>query len=225
MFNPEKLLGGLLLGGSRRRSGIGSLVSSGAALGLVGVAIEAVEHFMDQSKIPASGPPPLRGSSIQSSSNAVPPPSPVGAAPPPPPPGTAASPARSPDEMPAAPSSPEAGMHAVLMIRAMIAAANADGVIDETERNRILKKLEALNLSDEEHSFIVKELLSPVNLDQIAVQVDSIETAENVYTVSLLAIDIDTDAERTYMRTLAKKLGLNDSILDKIHGGLGIERP
>lgn len=116
-------------------------------------------------------------------------------------------------------------MRAVLMIRAMIAAANADGVIDETERNRILKKLEAVNLSDEEHSFIVKELLSPADLDQIAAQVDSMETAENVYTVSLLAIDIDTDAERTYMRTLANKLGLDDSILDKIHGDLGIERP
>jgi uncharacterized membrane protein YebE (DUF533 family) len=225
MFNPEKLLGGLLLGGSRRRSGIGSLVSSGAALGLVGVAIEAVEHFMDQSKPPASAPPPLGRSPIQSSSNAVPPPSPGGTAPPPPPPGTAASPPRSPDEIPAAPSPPEAGMRAVLMIRAMIAAANADGVIDETERNRILKKLEAVNLSDEEHSFIVKELLSPADLDQIAAQVDSMETAENVYTVSLLAIDIDTDAERTYMRTLANKLGLDDSILDKIHGDLGIERP
>jgi hypothetical protein len=29
MFNPEKLLGGLLLSGSRRRSGIGSLISKG----------------------------------------------------------------------------------------------------------------------------------------------------------------------------------------------------
>lgn len=224
MFNPEKLLGGLLLSGSRRRSGIGSLISSGAALGLVGVAMEAVEHFMDQSKPPASAPPPLERSPIQSSSNAVPPPSPGGAAPPPPPPGTAASPPRSPDEIPPEPSPPESGMRAVLMIRAMIAAANADGVIDDTERNRILKKLEALSLSDEEHSFIVKELLSPADLDQIAVQVDSMETAENVYTVSLLAIDIDTDAERTYMRTLANKLGLDDSILDKIHGELGIER-
>jgi uncharacterized membrane protein YebE (DUF533 family) len=91
MFNPEKLLGGLLMGGSRRRSGMGSLVSSGVALGLVGVAVEAVEHFMDKSKTPASAPPP------------------------------------------------EGDRQPVLMIRAMIAAANADGVMDETERNRILK--------------------------------------------------------------------------------------
>jgi len=59
MFNPEKLLGGLLMGGSRRRSGLGSLLSSGAALGLAGVAMEAVEHFMDKSKSSASGLPPM----------------------------------------------------------------------------------------------------------------------------------------------------------------------
>jgi uncharacterized membrane protein YebE (DUF533 family) len=120
---------------------------------------------------------------------------------------------------------PETGRQAVLLIRAMIAAANADGAIDETERHRILEKLEEVKLSEEEHSFIVKELLSPVGLDQIADQVDSTETAKNVYTVSLLAIDIDTDAERTYMRTLAQRLGLYESILDRIHNELGIERP
>jgi uncharacterized membrane protein YebE (DUF533 family) len=225
MFNPEKLLGGLLMGGSRRRSGIGSLASSGIALGLVGVAMEAVEHFMDKSKTPASAPPPLGPSPIQASSPPIPPPSPGGIASPPPPPGAAASTPRPPDMTSPLPPSPEAGRQAVLMIRAMIAAANADGVIDETERNRILKKLEAVDLSDQEHSFIVKELLSPVGLDQIADQVDSMETAKNVYAVSLLAIDIDTDAERIYMKTLAQRLDLNESILDEIHGELGIERP
>lgn len=68
MFNPKKLLGGLLMGSSRRRIGLGNLISSGAALGLAGVALEAVEHFMDKSNsstsdLPPSGPPPFRSSS------------------------------------------------------------------------------------------------------------------------------------------------------------------
>ena len=225
MFNPEKLLGGLLMGGSRRRSGIGSLVSSGAALGLVGVAMEAVEHFMEKSKTSASMPPPFEQSPIQSSSPGGPPPVPGAATSPPPPPGTKAAPQEPANAIPAVPPLPEPGNRTVLLIRAMIAAANADGVIDETERNRILKKLEAVSLSHQEHAFIVKELLSPVGLDQIAAQVDSMETAKNVYTVSLLAIDIDTDAERTYMRTMAQRLNLTDSILNEIHDELGIERP
>ena len=35
MFNPERLLGGLLSSGMRGRSGLGSLMTGGAALGLV----------------------------------------------------------------------------------------------------------------------------------------------------------------------------------------------
>ena len=227
MFNPEKLLGGLLMGGSRRRSGLGSLLSSGTALGLAGVAMEAVEHFMNQSKPPASGssssePPPIQTSA---SSPPLPPgvttpplPPGVSAAAPPPPPPSASLGSESVDTT-------EVGQEAVLLIRAMIAAANADGVIDEEERNRILKKLETMDLSDQEHSFIVKELLSPAGLEDIVAQIKSPEMAKMVYTVSLLAIEVDTDAERAYMKTLAQQLSLNESDLNDIYRTLTIEKP
>lgn len=107
----------------------------------------------------------------------------------------------------------------------MIAAANADGVIDQEERNRILGKLETVNLSDQEHSFVVRELLSPVDMENIVTAVKSQEMAKQVYTVSLLAIEVDTDAERTYINTLAQRLGLEESDIDDIHRKLGIEKP
>ena len=227
MFNPEKLLGGLLMGGSRRRSGLGSLISSGAALGLAGVAMEAVEHFMDKSKPPASGSPPSVPPPLQASAPSQPPPAP-GVSTPPPPPGTtvAAPPPPSPSASIGSESvdATEAGQEAVLLIRAMIAAANADGVIDKDERNRILKKLETLDLSNQEHSFIVKELLFPAGLEDIAAQVKSPEMAKMFYTVSLLAIEVDTDAERTYMNTLAQRIGLTESDIDDIYRTLGIEK-
>ena len=51
MFNPEKLLGGLIRSSTRgSRGGLGGLVSGGAALGVLGVAMEAVEHYMNQPK-------------------------------------------------------------------------------------------------------------------------------------------------------------------------------
>ncbi|MGD9233499.1 MAG: DUF533 domain-containing protein [Desulfobacterales bacterium] len=227
MFNPEKLLGGLLMGGSRRRSGLGSLLSSGAALGLAGVAMEAVEHFMNQSKPPASGSSSSEPPPIQTSASS-PPPAP-GVATPPLPPGVSAAAPPPPPPPPASFGSEsvdltETGQQAVLLIRAMIAAANADGVIDEEERNRILKKLETMDLSDQEHSFIVKELLSPAELEDIVAQIKSPEMAKMVYTVSLLAIEIDTDAERAYMKTLARQLSLNESDLNDIYRTLGIEK-
>ena len=107
----------------------------------------------------------------------------------------------------------------------MIAAANADGVIDQDERNRILGKLETVDLSDQEHSFVVRELLSPVGMENIVTAVKSQEMAKQVYTVSLLAIEVDTDAERTYINTLAQRLGLDESDINDIHRKLGIEKP
>jgi uncharacterized membrane protein YebE (DUF533 family) len=218
MFNPEKLLGGLLMGGSRRRSGLGSLLSSGPALGLAGVAMEAVEHFMDKSKTPASGLPSSGPPPIQTSTSPGPPPAPGVATPPPPPPLPKSIGSESVD-------TGKTGQEAVLLIRAMIAAANADGVIDEEERNRILKKFETADLSDQEHSFIVKELLSPTGLEDIVAQVKSPEMAKKVYSVSLLAIEVDTDAEHTYMNTLARQMNLNESDLNDIYRTLKIEKP
>jgi uncharacterized membrane protein YebE (DUF533 family) len=49
--------------------------------------------------------------------------------------------------------------------------------------------------------------------------------AKQVYTVSLLAIEVDTDAERTYMNTLAQGLGLDETDITDIHRKLGIEKP
>ncbi|MDH3575783.1 MAG: tellurite resistance TerB family protein, partial [Desulfobacteraceae bacterium] len=79
-------------------------------------------------------------------------------------------------------------------------------------------------LSDQEHSFIVKELLSPAGLEDIVSQVKSPEMAKMVYTVSLLAIEVDTDAERAYMKTLAQQLSLNESDLNDIYRTLKIEK-
>jgi len=227
MFNPEKLLGGLLMGGSRRRSGLGSLISSGAALGLAGVAMEAVEHFMDKSKPPASGSPPSGPAPLQTSVPSQPPPAPGTSTPPPPPGATVAAPPPPPPSASFGSESVDAektGQEAVLLIRAMIAAANADGVIDEKERKQILKKLETVDLSDQEHSFIVKELLSPAGLEDIVAQVKSPEMAKMVYTVSLLAIEVDTDAEHIFMNTLARRLNLNESYLNDIYQTLKIEK-
>jgi uncharacterized membrane protein YebE (DUF533 family) len=228
MFNPEKLLGGLLMGGSRRRSGLGSLISSGAALGLAGVAMEAVGHFMEKSKTSTSGLPPSSPPPIQTTAPSQPQPAPGVSTPPPPPGATHSAPPPPPPSASIGSESVDTGkadQESVLMIRATIAAANADGVIDEEERNRILKKLEAVDLSDQEHSFIVKELLSPAGMEDIVSQVKTPDMAKKVYTVSLLTIEVDTDAERTYMNTLAQKLSLIESDLNDIYRTLGIVKP
>lgn len=219
MFNPEKLLGGLIRSSTRgSRGGLGSLISGGAALGILGVAMEAVEHYMN--KPSATAPPQPGAASTPSSSAAMgdgsvpsPPPPPLqssGPGPVPPPPPTATATASQPVE----------SSDSVLLIRAMIAAANADGVIDQTERNNILERLQSLELSPEEHAFIAKELLSPVEMEAILAGVTTPALAEQVYTVSLIAIEVDTDPERRYIATLADRLSLDPETLERIHQNL-----
>jgi uncharacterized membrane protein YebE (DUF533 family) len=55
-------------------------------------------------------------------------------------------------------------------------------------------------------------------------QVNTPDMAKKVYTVSLLAIEVDTDAERAYMNTLAQQLSLNESDLNDIYRTLEIEK-
>ncbi len=219
MFDPERLLGGLIRSGMRRGSSgtLGSLLSGGAALGLVGVAMEAAEHFMNRSQAapspPAGPPPPLGG-------GAPPPPPPSGmqsAGPPPAPGGPVPAP-------PVAAAGPQ-GADAVLLIQAMIAAANADGIIDEQERSGIVEKLRELQLTSEEHQFIIGELLAPKGMDRIVAAVTSLEMARQVYLVSLLAVAVDTDAERQYLKQLSRELNLDPALVADIHRQAGVSLP
>ena len=115
---------------------------------------------------------------------------------------------------------PADNSEAVILIRAMIAAANADGVIDQAERNNILKRLQDVDLSPEEHAFVVQELLSPADLETIVSSINPPELARQIYTVSLMAIEMDTEKERRYMNRLASRLGLDESAIEQIHRSL-----
>lgn len=218
MFNPEKLLGGLIRS-TMRGSSAGNLFKGSAALGLLGVAIEAAEHYLGDQQQPKppdgrmGGPPPAPPSPPK---NPLPTPaSDVSSGPPPPPPTRSQGP---PPDLPIPGKGTE---KTVLLIRAMIAAANADGVIDPHERDRILKRLKAVDLSPEEQTFIAREFQAPATLEDIANQVDHHQLALQVYAVSLLAIKVDTDAEHRYMRQLAQKLQLDAQTIRAVAKKIG----
>ena len=222
MFNPEKLLGGLIRSTTRGgRGGLGGLATGGMALGALGVAMEAVEHFMNKPQTGGS-PPPAPGAPPGGPVSAPPPPpmpgAPSAAPPPPPMPGQSV-----PGTPPPTPDQDPDNTAAVLLIRAMIAAANADGVIDETEREAILNRLRTVDLSPEEQAFITQELFSPADLETIVSSVTSIDLARQVYAVSLMAIDVDTEKERQYMETLANRLGLDDTAIQQIQRSMELE--
>jgi uncharacterized membrane protein YebE (DUF533 family) len=97
---------------------------------------------------------------------------------------------------------------AMLLIRAMIAAANADGQITPDERQRIAGKLEQAGAGQEERAVLMRELESPRSADQIVREVKDQETAMQVYLASRMAMNPDTAAERAYLDFLAARLDI-----------------
>jgi len=103
----------------------------------------------------------------------------------------------------------------------MIAAAAADGCIDSQERSRIMEQAGKSSLSQQELDFLNREMENPQSLKAIVSQVDSPELATQVYTVSLAALEVDTEAERQYLRKLAGALGLTAEQVAGIERQLG----
>lgn len=107
---------------------------------------------------------------------------------------------------------------AKLMIRAMIQAAKADGVIDDEERAKILDHLG--DASDEEIAFVQAELEGPVDIDALAKATGDAFKAQ-VYSAALMVISVDTEAEKQYLANLAAALGLEAPKVMEIHTAMG----
>jgi len=105
---------------------------------------------------------------------------------------------------------------ALTLIRAMIAAAKADGHIDAAERANIMDKVHAVDLGAEAEAFIANELANPVDIEDLVAAARSEEEKVELYTATRLTIDPDTRAERGYLDLLAGRLGLPDALLDHI---------
>jgi len=103
------------------------------------------------------------------------------------------------------------------LVRAMIAAAKADGRIDADEREAIFAKLEAMPLSSEEKAWVFDELSGPLDINAVVARADTPEHAAEIYAASLVAITADTASERAYLDTLATKLRLEPGLIEEIH--------
>ncbi len=112
--------------------------------------------------------------------------------------------------LPSAPSERDA--LSLALLRAMLAAAKADGHIDAAEQQKIFGKLDALNLDAEAKAWVMDELKKPLDIDAVVAASTSPEVAAEVYAASLLAIDPDDPAEQAYLAMLASRLKLDPGL-------------
>ena len=109
---------------------------------------------------------------------------------------------------------------AMLLIRAMIAAANADGQITPDERQRIMGKLDQAGAGPEERRVLEGELQNPRSVDQIVRDVRDQATAEQVYLASRIAMNPDTGAEKAYLDFLAARLEIPPERLNELNAAV-----
>ena len=112
----------------------------------------------------------------------------------------------------------EANQQATLILQAMINAAKADGRLDGDEKERITGQLGQVDQS--EIDFINNELSKPLDTDEFVNRVPR-GLGNQVYAMSLTAIDLDSNPEAQYLHQLAQGLGLQPETVNQIHQQLG----
>ena len=94
------------------------------------------------------------------------------------------------------------------LIKAMVAAAKADGHLDADEQRKIFKAVGEMNLNTEAKGALFDLMAGDVSVDDLIQDVQTVEQSSELYLASRLAIDPDHPAEETYLSTLAARLGL-----------------
>lgn len=113
-------------------------------------------------------------------------------------------------------SSSQQNQLGVVLLGAMIAAAKADGHVDQVESQRILGQMDKAGLAPDEKSFLISELTKPLNVDDVVREAKTPELAAQIYTASAMMIAEAGEAERAYLATLAQRLNLAPGFVDEL---------
>ncbi len=172
---------GLLVGGKKKKKkgGFGGVLSHGGAAMLGALANQAYQSWRS-GQAPAQAP-------LASPQQAA---------------------ALEPRFLPAAAPASDGQPFELALIRAMIAAAKADGHIDAEEQRRIFTRVDEVGLDAESKAFIFDALAASMGVSEIAAFATTQEQAAELYLVSRLAVEPDEPAERAYLEALAHRLKL-----------------
>jgi len=182
-------LAAILLGTGAGRNVAGSAIKIGGLAAIAGVAYKAYQDYQKGNQPGAAQPQ-------QSEQVLLPPPS-----------DSAFDPRQAPQGE---------DQFTLALVRAMIAAAKADGHIDEDERRKIGDRLRLAGLDAEAEAFLRDELERPLDLDELVALAQTEAQRVELYTASRLTIEPNSRAERGYLDLLAGRLQLPDPLVDHI---------
>jgi uncharacterized membrane protein YebE (DUF533 family) len=183
---------GLLLGGKAMRRVAGGAMGYGGAAALGALALRAYQTYQ-QGKAAQTAVPVTASELAQVPASAL------------------------PHALPAADGSPIE----LLVMRAMIGAAQADGHIDAQEQQRLFEQVEKLGLDPEAKAAVFDMLAKPLDLASLDASVGNEAQRAEIYLAARLATDGDHPGERAYLDALAARLQLPAPLRAHLDNQLG----
>lgn len=99
--------------------------------------------------------------------------------------------------------------HSRAILKALVAAAKADGHVDEHERKMIEAELSQLTDDPQLQRWLEAELNKPLDPVDVAAAATTPEMASEMYLASVLMVDEEQFMERAYLDELARQLKLD----------------
>lgn len=120
-------------------------------------------------------------------------------------------------------SGPRAEHRGAAILMAMIAAAKADGHIDEAEKRAIGDASDSLG--PDGRNVLMEELSKPLDAREIAARADSDQARRELYAVSVMVCGGDDPKEQAYLDELADALGLSRAVTREIEARMAAAPP
>lgn len=107
-------------------------------------------------------------------------------------------------------------IHNEIILKAMIAAAKADGHVDQAEMVRIEATLKEAGADSQLQQLLHSELNKPLDPIDIAQLARSPQQAAEIYLASLIVVDEQNFMEKAYLQELARQLKLSPEITHQL---------
>jgi len=109
-------------------------------------------------------------------------------------------------------SGPEAEGHSHAILRALIAAAKADGRIDEQEEQLIYAEIKRHTSDPQLQQWLDDEVSKPLDAAEVAQSAQDPAMAAEMYLASVMLVDDQQAAERAYLDELASALQIDPTL-------------
>lgn len=101
----------------------------------------------------------------------------------------------------------------IVLVRAMVAAAKADGHVDAAERKSMLEMVDQQHFDADTLAFLKNQINVDVSVAEVAALADSPELASEMFLACRIVIDQANAVEKEWLASLSQELGLADELV------------